>query len=376
MKTNRFTLGVDFQSAAQEGKSGVGYYTKGMVEALAKEYPEVDIYVHYYNFLNRSTVEIPDLPNVHPVKSALFHPKIINFLRRLSIEIPFNLLLGKRCDVYFFPSFVNYPVPRSSTVVTTIHDLAYLEVPESVSERNRKDLTKHMPRYIARSTKIATVSNHSKSRIREFYPKSPDIFVTYSPPSHTHTNNGQSKPTRDLPENYILFVGNLEPRKNLIGLLDAYAKLEARLQKIHPLLIVGGNGWNNEKIKSKILSMQKKGFNVVTSGYVTGGELASIYKNAVAFAFPSLYEGYGIPPLEAMSFGVPVLASRIDVLREVCGNAAQYCDPLNVNSIAKNLTIILDDMELRSKLQKNGKDRAQYFTWQKAAKILYENLTA
>lgn len=375
MKTGRFTVGVDFHSAVQSGKSGVGYYTKGMVEALAKGYPDIDIYVHYYNFLNRSKVVIPNLANIHPVKSTLLHPKIVNALRRISLEIPFELLLKRRCDAYFFPNFANLPVSKNTSVITTIHDLAYLEIPESVSARNRDDLVRYVPRYIKRSSKIATVSNNAKSRIKHFYSDSPEIFVTYSPPSHLRSGGPRGN-RKDTEKNHVLFVGNLEPRKNLDRLLDAYEKLDSRLQKRYPLVIVGGNGWNNLDIKQKIQKLKKRGLKIITPGYVSGDELVRIYEQASVFVFPSLYEGYGIPPLEAMSFGVPVLASDIPVLKEVCGNAALYCDAYSADSIANNLAVILTDQKLRKRLQRSGRERVQQYTWEKAANILYENITA
>ena len=275
------TVGVDFQSAIRSDKSGVGYYTTGMVQALAQRYPDIQIYLHYYNFLNRNHIEIPDLPNVHGVASRLVHPKLVNLLRRFNIEIPFWVLLKKRSQAYFFPSYTTYPVAKNATVITTIHDLAYLEVPDSVSARNRTDLIASVPRALARSSAIATVSEDSKRRIKHAYSKTPPIFVTYSPPAHCIQ---VAEPVGAyIPKRYILFVGNLEPRKNLVRLLAAYEQLGQTMRDNYAIVIVGGGGWNNHKIIKKIKSMITEGNNVVLTGYVTEGQLVTLYKNAALF---------------------------------------------------------------------------------------------
>lgn len=377
MKKDKITVGVDYQSAAQSGKSGVGYYTKGMVEALAKNHPEIDIYLHFYNFLNRKQLDLPNLPNVHFVKSIVLHPKIVNLLRRMSIEISFPFLLKRRCDAYFFPGYINHPVKRSAKVITTIHDLAFLEMPESVSTRNKKDLVKFIPKYISRSTSIATVSEHAKSRIKKLYPNAPKVFVTYSPPMHHLQLQYDSEKARfNIGNNYILFVGNLEPRKNLSRLLDAYQALQNDIQNKYPLVLVGGDGWNNQEIMKKIQTLRDSGLNVIITGYVSDNQLADLYKKASVFVFPSLYEGYGIPPLEAMSFNIPVVASDIDVFNEVYRDAAYYCDPNDSDSISKAIEVVLTDKKIRLDLQKNGKALLQTISWSKAADILYENLVA
>ncbi len=377
MKRNRLSIGVDYQSAAQSGKSGVGYYTKGMVEALAEAYPDAQIYIRYYNFLNRSTVDTPDLPNIRRVSNKLIHPRLVNLLRRLGVELPFTFLLRKRCQAYFFPSFINHPVPKNATVITTIHDLAYIEVPESVSPRNRSDLAKFVPKYIKRSTRIATISEYTRSRIKEHYPDNPGIFVTQTPPSLKESPSGQTELLPpNTPKNYILFVGNIEPRKNLNRLLEAYEQLDNKIQKNYALVIAGGGGWNNQSIVDKIKLLRESGLTITTSGYVSEDELIALYTSASLFVFPSLYEGYGIPPLEAMQFNTPVVAADIPVLREVCLNAAYYCNPKDVRSITEAISKTLNDTSLQAKLQRNGRKHVKKITWQKAADILYKHLAA
>jgi glycosyltransferase involved in cell wall biosynthesis len=166
---------------------------------------------------------------------------------------------------------------------------------------------------------------------------------------------------------YILFVGTLEPRKNLPRLLQAYALLSKTIRDKHPLVIVGGKGWGKDNIYSIIeqLSISK---HVKVLGYLSDEELASVYHQSHLFVMPSLYEGFGLPLLEAMSMGVPVVTSNISSLPEIVGDNAVIVDPNNVESIKDGIEKVLIDNELRNQLSKAGLDRAKLFSWKGAAK--------
>ena len=168
-----------------------------------------------------------------------------------------------------------------------------------------------------------------------------------------------------LPERFILFVGSIEPRKNLKKLLLAYRDLDPHLRKNFKLLLAGFKGWENEEIMALIAELEK---DVRYLGYVPAEELGRLYNLASLFVYPSLYEGFGLPPLEAMACGCPVVVSQAASLPEVCGEAAHYVDPQDVESIGAGIEKVLGDDAYRKNLIAKGLARAEQFTWEKSAR--------
>ena len=168
----------------------------------------------------------------------------------------------------------------------------------------------------------------------------------------------------NLPENFILFVGSIEPRKNLKGLLKAYQDLDGNIRKDIKLVLVGFKGWENREIMELIREMEGDVFYI---GYVPEEDLAKIYNLAHLMAYPSFYEGFGLPPLEAMACGCPVVVSKAASLPEVCGDAAYYVDPKEVTSIAGGISKVLSDEGLRAAQIKKGIAHADGFRWEKSA---------
>jgi alpha-1,3-rhamnosyl/mannosyltransferase len=168
----------------------------------------------------------------------------------------------------------------------------------------------------------------------------------------------------NLPENFILFVGSIEPRKNLKALLPAYQELEGSLRKEYKLMLAGFQGWENDEVMKQIRDLKA---NSLYIGYVPENELAKIYNLASLAVYPPLYEGIGLSPLEAMACGCPVVVSNVASLPEVCGDAAYYADPLNPNSIGEAIGQVLRDNCLRNALVQKGIERASSFNWKKTA---------
>lgn len=166
----------------------------------------------------------------------------------------------------------------------------------------------------------------------------------------------------DLDKPYVLAVGTLEPRKNLERLLDAWLALDPRIRSSYELALVGPRGWDDESIVAKA---EKAGARLL--GRVDEDELRALYAGAAAFAYPSLYEGFGLPPLEAMAAGAPVLTSNVSSLPEVVGDAALTVDPRDVDAIRDGLTALLDDRGLADRLRAAGRERASSFTWERTA---------
>ena len=179
---------------------------------------------------------------------------------------------------------------------------------------------------------------------------------------------------KNLEQKFILAVGSIEPRKNLKNLLLAYASLPLHVKETYHLILVGAGGWENEDIM--LLIKQQHSF-VTYSGYVNDETLAQLYNDATLFVYPSFYEGFGIPPLEAMACGTPVISSNASSLPEVCADAAFYINPYDVLSMKDAISTLLNDESLRKAFIDKGLKHSQAFTWQKSAKAhsdLFEKL--
>ncbi|MBI3802781.1 MAG: glycosyltransferase family 4 protein [Nitrospirae bacterium] len=170
------------------------------------------------------------------------------------------------------------------------------------------------------------------------------------------------------PGSYILYIGTLEPRKNIINLLRAYATLPTRLREQYPLVLGGGMGWLMETLDMQI---QKLGIqsSTIKTGYLPGGDLPALYSGAAVFVFPSLYEGFGLPPLEAMACGTPVITSNVSSLPEVVGEAGVQVHPEDVGRLAAEIEDLITDPARRALLSQKGLERAKQFSWERCAAL-------
>jgi glycosyltransferase involved in cell wall biosynthesis len=169
----------------------------------------------------------------------------------------------------------------------------------------------------------------------------------------------------NLPGKFILAVGSIEPRKNLKNALLAYNSLPQAFKREYKFVLAGFSGWNNEEIMN---SIRREKENIAYLGYLSDPDLAYLFNLASLLIFPSLYEGFGLPPLEAMACGTPVIVSNSSSLPEVCKDAAYYIDPLSVESIREGIVKVISDSELRSMLSQRGLDRAKLFSWDTSAR--------
>jgi glycosyltransferase involved in cell wall biosynthesis len=255
--------------------------------------------------------------------------------------------------------------------VLTIHDLAFLREPECAYPTLRAYLAKVVPRSARRATRIIAVSESTRQDVIELLRIAPERVVTI--------HEGMSRPFSSKPDPttvasvtsrlgirgpYILAVGTLEPRKNYTRLIQAYALLRSRGVR-HRLIIAGARGWLYEPI---FRTVRQKGLDgEVAFVRPSDSDLAALYAGAGAFVFPSLYEGFGIPPLEALASGVPSAVSNRASMPEVVDDAAVQFDPTDVEDIAEATERILSDQRLREELVRRGPERAERFTWDRAA---------
>lgn len=374
---NRLRIGFDATWIARYEKSGVGYYIEALIKAIAVNYPGIELIGFYFSGKDTAPPTVK-APNLHFIRNRFWSQKTINLLRRLGIEIPCELFIGKRVNFFIFPSYLSHPSLRGTPSAVIIHDLAFIDMPETVSKRNRQTLVNLVPRSLRRCSFVITNSNVTKKRIKDYYNVSKEIVVIDVPPSVGEAIKQPGKAMLrefNIHKKYLFFIGNIEPRKNILRIIEAYSRLEQKLRSKYSLVLAGGAGWNNDEIIKRIKELQNEGIDIILTGYVNNSQRQLLYQYATVFVFPSLYEGFGMPVLEAMYYNLPVITSDIPVLREVCGNAALYCNPLNVDDISSKLTEILEDPKLRQYLVNKGRANLKKFSWQDNAAIIYEHIS-
>ncbi|MFI5283889.1 MAG: glycosyltransferase family 4 protein [Candidatus Dormibacterales bacterium] len=264
------------------------------------------------------------------------------------------------------------PLWSRCPVVLTVHDICYTSHPEWFSNRDLRVLSASVPWSIRRAARVITVSEVCRAEIIDRYrvPEEKVVCVyNAAGPAAQELSQAEARdelsalgidPTRP----YILAVGNLQPRKNLVRLIQAFKRMVKEGIDVD-LVLVGPEHFRSNLVREAAADLDTR---VHLTGYVSHRQLAACYRCAAVFAFPSLFEGFGIPALEAMSHGTPVVCARAGALPEVCADAAMYFDPNDVESMAEALVRVLTDESLRAELSRAGRARARRFSWQQAAK--------
>lgn len=249
-----------------------------------------------------------------------------------------------------------------SNHIMTIHDVSHERHPEWFSKNYWRFYGYMMPRIGKKAHAVITVSEFSKREITDVLniPSEKLHVINCSIPAYHHDDAVSLDSESEVTERYIISVSSFDPRKNFLRLAEAFNKLEDKSLKLY---IVGMQfkAFNTPDLQ-KLVSE-----NIILPGYVDDDELRALYKNALFSIYPSLYEGFGIPPLESMANGCPVVASNIDAISEVCSDAVLYIDPYNVNDIANKMKKLADDTPLRDALRQKGYDQIKKYSWQKSA---------
>jgi len=284
-----------------------------------------------------------------------------------------GLGLRDRLDVLHCPLNVA-PAYTGAPTVLTVHDIAFERFPDHYPSGQRRYLST-MTKLSARSaTEIIAVSAATRDDLIEFYAIDPDRIsvvpngVEAAFRRHTPDELAAFRQANDLPEQYLLFVGTLQPRKNLDGLLRAYALVAERIE--WPLVVIGGAGWLYTPIQRLVrrLGLDDR---VRFAGYVEPSELPAWYAGATIFALPSHYEGFGLPVIEAMASGTPVITSTTSSLPEVAGDAALLVNPASPVAIARAILQLAEDEQLRRELAERGLHRAGGYSWRQTAASTY-----
>jgi len=362
-------IGIDAHAiGARQG--GNETYIRNLIKSLAEIDGE-----------NRYTIYLANAPAADQWREG-FTNQHKNFSVRLLppptplVRVPVFLayeLFRRPVDVlhvqYTAPPFCRIPV------VATIHDLAFERMPETFTRRGSFQLKLTVRRTAKKAARIATVSEYSRQDLLSIYNLPPEkVVVTYNGieshftphppvPNETEEIRGRFGIARD----FLLAVGSLQPRKNLVRLIRAYAKLRSEREDFtQQLVIVGRKLWLTHEIFDEV-KRQRWADDVILTGYVADEDLPALYRAARAFVYPSLFEGFGLPPLEAMACGTPVVTSGVSSLPEVTGAAAMLIDPNDDRALANALIEIVNNERLRAELREKGIAQAKKFTWRDAA---------
>jgi len=369
-------IGIDYTAAAWQG-AGIGRYTRELIRAIVAQ-GDTHRYSLFYaaGGLSSDSAYIADLrqicnthANVRRVPIPLSPRRLTQFWQRLRVPLPIELFTG-RLDLLHAPDFV-LPPTRAHTLVT-IHDLSFLVHPECAEPSMVRYLIDAVPRGLRRANVILADSQATRNdlaRLLAVDPARVELVYPGVEPRFCPLPAATTEPVRrrlSLPDHFVLFVSTLEPRKNLVRLLEAFAQIVQTDNSNLHLVIAGRRGWLYEDIFASIDRLQLHE-RVQLLDYVHDKDLPALYNLAAAFAYPSIYEGFGIPPLEALACGTPTVVADNSSLPEVVADAAVLVSAEDVGSIASGIARVVSDAALRARLRAVGPAQARKFTWEQAA---------
>lgn len=358
---NKMLIAIDGVAANDLKRVGVSVYT---FELLKYFYEKASNELQFVVYLK-------DQPrNDLPVENENFCYRVVPgpFLWS-RIFFPLALMIDKKPDVFFAPAHYLPPFVPCPSVVT-IHDLAYEYFPEEFLKTDLYKLQNWTKDAVKKAVKVIAVSNNTKADVLKSYGV-PDnkVKVIYNGLSNRLQETSNKKQTNFK---FILYVGTLQPRKNITGLIEAF-NLLIQEKPEYKLVIAGKKGWLYDEIFQKVKDLKLKD-KVIFTGYVSDSKLINLYQNASVLVLPSLYEGFGLPILEAMSFGCPVATSNVSSLTEIGGDACLYFDPNDKIEIKNKIARLLDNEALKNELIAKGRERIKQFSWHKCGKKTLEIL--
>ena len=368
-------IGIDYAAAVHQS-AGIGRYTREMVQALAQA-PHNEFKPLYRLFVAEAGRHFAPQQVTPPLPGPNFEWRPTRFTERwlarlwyrLRLPLPVEFWTGP-LDLFHAADFFLPPVKRGTKTIVTVHDLSFARRPETTMPGMSRQLNTWVPRSVAQADHVIAVSQATRQDLMEVYHTPPEkISVLY------HGVTAAFRPIQDKAKlqavrqkyhlgdgPFILSVGTIQPRKNYRRLIQAFARLDTPAS----LVIAGGRGWHYQEIFNEAV---KQGLEqrVHFPGFVADTDLPALYSAARLFIYPSLYEGFGLPALEAMACGAPVIASNTSSLPEVVGQAGLMVNPTDVDDMAAAITGLLTDADLRQKLSQAGQEQARRFRWEDMA---------
>jgi glycosyltransferase involved in cell wall biosynthesis len=354
-------IAIDIREAG-EGKTGKGWYTYNLVKEILK-LDKANRYLLYtdsdkHSFQNGKNVQI----KLIEAKTWKWHLKTLKDL------------LTEKVDLFFAPTSYIIPAlaPKKLKVIITVHDLVAFMFPAGHSAKAVLIERVTLKKALKKAAGVFVVSENTKKDLLEkFHYQTKKIHLVPCAPSKsfhqkvTAHEMEAAKEKMKLPENFILAVGTVEPRKNFDTLIKSFVIIKRKFPD-YKLVIAGKKGWKYHIVEAA-LKHYKMEQDVIFTGYLEDADLKAIYALAKVFVFPSLYEGFGIPPLEAMASGCPVVSSNVASLPEVVGQGGLLIDPKNALKIADAVCSLLEDEQARQMMIERGKAQAEKFSWEESA---------
>ncbi len=359
-------IGVNARFLIKDKMAGLGHYTFEVVKRWVKSHPE-DQFVLFFDrpfddqFVFASNIEAVVLspPARTPVLFVIWY--------EISLVAAIQ---HKKVDVLFSPDNFMSLRTRVPTLLV-IHDLAYLYTPESLSMVQLMYYRYFMPRFARKASRIATVSHTTKHDIVKQFQINPAKIEV----AGLGLNEGIVRGNDTEKEDYFVHIGTIQPRKNVVRLIDAYDRYRDATGNSTKLIFIGGKGWKDSAFYRR-MKQSKYCQDIDVAGYKSNEEISALLHKAKALLSISTFEGFGMPIIEAQQCGCPVIASNVSSLPEASGGAALLVDPLNIDDIAEAMKVIAEDDELRLDLMSRGFKNADQYSWDKTANTLYQMLTS
>ena len=368
-------VGIDIRVFIASRLTGVGIYAWEILKHLF-EHDQENQYKLFYSSARFSRIkaltEFEKYENVRLYNYRVSN-KFLNFSWKFFNKPKIDKLVGG-CDVFWFPNLNFWSVSQVCKLVVTVHDLSFERIPWAYSGKMRWWHKAVNPKKkLLSADKIIAVSENTKRDIIDLYNIAGDkIEVVYSGVGNSEFGIRNSelgiRNKYDLPDKFILYLGTLEPRKNVEGVIQAFELLD---KPEYHLIIAGGKGWLYKKIY-QLVSQSKFKNNIRLINYIQPDDRFGLYQSASLFVWPSFYEGFGFPPLEAMSQGCPVITSANSSLPEVVQDSAILVDPYNIKEISQAMKTVLEDQSLRAKLVERGYNQVKKYNWHRSAERMLE----
>ena len=366
-------IGIDYTSAARQ-RAGIGRYTRELVAALLplKDAHQYTLFAaaggledDWRTEVQRENVRVRTLPLSDDWLARLWH--------RLRLPIPVEVVTGS-LDVFYSPDFALPPTVGSTRTLLTVHDLSFMYHPDAFVPSLLRYLERVVPRSIARADLVLADSDHTRADLITLFDVSPELVKVIYPGVDSRFQPqpapGERERLRERygigDEPYVLSVGTLQPRKNYVHLIKGFIQFQAETGTTAELLIAGGRGW----LYDDIFAEAQRRENVRLLGFVEDEDLPALYRGATLFAFTSLYEGFGLPVLEAMACATPVICSNTSSLPEVAGDSVLLVDPQNPDELTGAMIRAFSEEGLREEMVDRGLARAAGFTWERSARQL------
>ncbi len=347
--------------------TGIGRYTYENAKRVSKD--ESCEWSFYYGFYSKKLYGGKN--SITKIKSLMTKKTFFKKAVKKLLVLYTKYFCFKTFDLYWQPNYIPDLNVKAKKRIVSVHDFSFYLNPSWHPKERLDFFEKNFWKNIKKADRIITGSFYTKHEIEKYLKIDPlKIDVIYHGVDHNIYKEYDTKILEEfreklrLPKEFFLFVGSVEPRKNLLFLMNSYSKLPKEIKRKYKLLIVGFKGWENEKVKELL---DKESENILYIGYLSDIELAYIYNLAKIFIYPSLYEGFGIPPLEAMACKTCTIVSNRASLPEICAEGALYTNPLNEEDLIKKILKILENEKLQKELIQKGYNRAKNFDWEKSA---------